>query len=163
MNSANATVQLSTSPQVRGRVMSLYMMVFMGSTPIGSPLVGWIAETFGARSSVGVGAIASMSVALWSLWYARRHWDVHLKYQRHPRPHLLVESGPEYPHRPIDPTDRPDADGGGATTGDATAGDDAGAGGDEARDGKGADEAVDPKDNTDGDDGSGTQQEPDSR
>lgn len=93
MNSANATVQLSTSPQVRGRVMSLYMMVFLGSTPIGSPLVGWIAETFGARWSVGVGAIASMAVALWSLWYAYRHWDVHLTYQRHPRPHLLVESG----------------------------------------------------------------------
>lgn len=93
MNSANTTIQLTTAPEVRGRVMSLYMMMFLGSTPIGSPLVGWIAEQFGARWSVGVGAIASMGVALWALWYARRHWDVHVRYRLRLRPHLLVETG----------------------------------------------------------------------
>ena len=49
LNSANATMQLSVRPAMRGRVMALYMMTFMGGTPIGSPLIGWLAETFGAR------------------------------------------------------------------------------------------------------------------
>ncbi len=42
MTAANATIQITTEPAMRGRVMALYMMVFMGATPIGSPLVGWI-------------------------------------------------------------------------------------------------------------------------
>lgn len=96
MNSANATIQLSTEPEVRGRVMSLYMMVFMGTTPLGSPFVGWVAEQFGARWSVALGAVASMSVAVWALWFARRHWDVHVQYRIRRRPHLLVEVSPEY-------------------------------------------------------------------
>ena len=49
LNSANATVQLSVAPAMRGRVMALYMMIFMGGTPIGAPIVGWVGETFGAR------------------------------------------------------------------------------------------------------------------
>ena len=44
----NSSVQLASSPELRGRVMSLYMLVFMGGTPIGSLLVGWITETWGA-------------------------------------------------------------------------------------------------------------------
>ncbi len=49
MTSANSSVQLSTDPIMRGRVMALYIAVFMGGTPIGSPIIGWIGETFGAR------------------------------------------------------------------------------------------------------------------
>ena len=48
MTAANATIQMSTDPVVRGRVMALYMMVFLGATPIGSPIVGWIGQTYGA-------------------------------------------------------------------------------------------------------------------
>ena len=59
MTSANATVQLSTDPQMRGRVMALYMLVFMGGTPIGAPLIGWIGAVFGARATLLVGAIAT--------------------------------------------------------------------------------------------------------
>lgn len=59
MTSANATVQLSTEPEMRGRVMALYMMVFMGGTPIGAPLIGWIGAAFGARATLGVGALAT--------------------------------------------------------------------------------------------------------
>jgi MFS family permease len=62
LTSANATVQTTTPPNMRGRVMALYMMVFVGATPIGSPLVGWIGERFGPRLAVGVGAIASLAV-----------------------------------------------------------------------------------------------------
>ncbi len=62
LTSANATVQTTTPPNMRGRVMALYMMVFVGATPIGSPLVGWIGEQFGPRLAVGVGAFASLAV-----------------------------------------------------------------------------------------------------
>ena len=42
-------------PQLRGRVMALYMAIFMGGTPLGAPLVGWVGETFGARWTILVG------------------------------------------------------------------------------------------------------------
>jgi MFS family permease len=49
ITAANATVQLSVAPMMRGRVMALYMMIFMGGTPVGAPIVGWVGDTFGAR------------------------------------------------------------------------------------------------------------------
>ena len=70
LTSANATVQTTTPPSMRGRVMSLYMMVFMGATPLGSPLVGWIGEHFGPRIAVGVGAGASAAVVIAVLIHA---------------------------------------------------------------------------------------------
>ncbi len=62
MTSANATVQTTTPPIMRGRVMALYMMVLMGANPLGSPFIGWIGEQLGPRLSVGVGAFASLAV-----------------------------------------------------------------------------------------------------
>ena len=49
ITAANTTMQLATAPRLRGRVMALYLMVFMGGTPLGSPFIGWIGEAFGAR------------------------------------------------------------------------------------------------------------------
>jgi MFS family permease len=49
ITAANTTMQLATAPGLRGRVMALYLMVFMGGTPLGSPFIGWIGEQFGAR------------------------------------------------------------------------------------------------------------------
>jgi MFS family permease len=49
ITAANTTIQLSVAPELRGRVMALYMMIFMGGTPLGAPIVGWVGETFGAR------------------------------------------------------------------------------------------------------------------
>ena len=49
ITAANAFVQLHTDAGMRGRVMALYMMIFMGGTPLGAPLIGWIGEQFGAR------------------------------------------------------------------------------------------------------------------
>jgi MFS family permease len=58
ITAANTTIQLSVSPELRGRVMALYMMIFMGGTPLGSPIVGWVGETFGARwTLIGGGAM----------------------------------------------------------------------------------------------------------
>ena len=64
LNSANATMQLGVDPVMRGRVMALYMAVLMGGTPIGAPLVGALAETFGARWSLIAGGLISVAAAL---------------------------------------------------------------------------------------------------
>lgn len=55
ITSANAFMQLHSAPEMRGRVMALYMMVFTGGTPLGSPFIGWVGEAFGARSTLFVG------------------------------------------------------------------------------------------------------------
>jgi MFS family permease len=58
ITAANTTIQLSVAPELRGRVMALYLMIFMGGTPLGSPIVGWVGETFGARwTLVGGGSV----------------------------------------------------------------------------------------------------------
>jgi MFS family permease len=57
---ANSSTQLNTAPEMRGRVMGLYMLVFLGGTPIGSPLAGWVAEAYGARLSVIAGGVISV-------------------------------------------------------------------------------------------------------
>lgn len=92
MTAANTTVQMSTEPAMRGRVMSIYMMVFLGTTPIGSPIVGWISEAFGPRWSVGVGAIASIVVAVVAALWVKRSWHIEVHYSR-TRPHLVL-NGP---------------------------------------------------------------------
>src|SRR5919107_1410591 len=57
LNSANATMQLESDPVYRGRVMALYMTIVMGGTPIGSPVIGWVGETFGARWTLVLGGV----------------------------------------------------------------------------------------------------------
>ena len=58
---ANAVMQLSVPAWMRGRVMGLYMLVFAGSSPIGAPLLGWLAEVFGPRSGLLIGGIVSLA------------------------------------------------------------------------------------------------------
>ncbi|WP_136518585.1 MULTISPECIES: MFS transporter [Cellulomonas] len=90
MTAANSAIQMSTDPAMRGRVMALYMMVFLGATPVGSPIVGWIGETFGARWSIGVGSISALVVSVGAAWWARRHWNVRVRYHVTSRPHVEV-------------------------------------------------------------------------
>jgi MFS family permease len=61
---ANASVQLGVEPTMRGRVMALYLTCFMGGTPIGAPIVGWVAGTFGPRWGMVGGGLISAGVAL---------------------------------------------------------------------------------------------------
>ncbi|GEK19420.1 MFS transporter [Cellulomonas persica] len=89
MTAANATIQMTTEPAMRGRVMALYMIVFLGATPVGSPIVGWIGETFGARWSIGIGSISALLVSTAAALWARKAWDVEVRYHLH-RPHLEV-------------------------------------------------------------------------
>ena len=58
LNSANATLQVESDPEFRGRVMAIYMTIVMGGTPIGAPVIGWIGETYGARWTLIVGGTA---------------------------------------------------------------------------------------------------------
>jgi MFS family permease len=59
----NSSLQLSVEPAMRGRVMALYSVVFLGSTPIGAPLVGWIAQVAGPRAGLMLGALAALLAA----------------------------------------------------------------------------------------------------
>ncbi|MFJ2719625.1 MFS transporter [Streptomyces sp. NPDC087437] len=60
---ANTAVQMGTDPAMRGRVMALFMMVFMGGTPLGAPLVGWITDAYGARVGFAAGGVVSLAAA----------------------------------------------------------------------------------------------------
>jgi MFS family permease len=73
MNTANGTVQLGTAPEMRGRVMALYMLVFLGGNPIGGPMTGWMAATMGGRSPFIIGGIiATVCAAVCGIVLARR-------------------------------------------------------------------------------------------
>ena len=61
---ATAICNEATAPELRGRVMALFGIAFLGSTPIGGPLVGWIAQTLGPRAALGVGAFATLATGL---------------------------------------------------------------------------------------------------
>jgi MFS family permease len=71
---ANSTLQLETDPQMRGRVMALWAVAFMGTTPVGGPLIGWITSLAGARVGLGVGA-ASCFIAAGIGWFTIRHFS----------------------------------------------------------------------------------------
>ncbi len=60
---ANSTIQLRVEPTMRGRVMALYAMGFLGTTPIGAPLVGWISQTASPRVALLVGAVATLAAS----------------------------------------------------------------------------------------------------
>ncbi len=75
--SVNSTLQLRADPSMRGRVMALYSIVFLGSTPIGSPIVGWLAEHLGPRAGLVMGSLAALVAAGGAYWaFARRRREV---------------------------------------------------------------------------------------
>lgn len=72
MTTANAAVQLSTDPGMRGRVMALYMAIFMGGTPLGSPFIGWVGDTWGPRWTLLVGTVAVAASVVVAVAYQLR-------------------------------------------------------------------------------------------
>jgi MFS family permease len=72
MTVSTAIVQLRADPIMRGRVLALQAMVFLGSTPIGGPIVGWVSESFGARWGLGIGAVATVAAGIYGLSTVRR-------------------------------------------------------------------------------------------
>ncbi|ALE04524.1 MFS transporter (plasmid) [Arthrobacter sp. ERGS1:01] len=93
MNACNTTVQLTTDSAMRGRVLAVYMAVLQGGTPIGAPLVGWIATEFGARWSLGIGAVVSVAAALIALAMMNRRNHVRFRDQvRGLRPFAMAQA-----------------------------------------------------------------------
>ncbi len=82
MTSANGYVQTTTRSSIRGRVMALYLTIFVGGTPIGAPLLGLVANEFGPRWAVGVGAFAGLVAALVAVIWMRATRN--LRIRRHP-------------------------------------------------------------------------------
>jgi MFS family permease len=68
----NSTLQLEAAPAMRGRVMALYSVVFLGSTPIGAPIAGWLAGTAGPRSALVLAGVAAVLGAAFLRFTLRR-------------------------------------------------------------------------------------------
>jgi MFS family permease len=64
INATNSLMQLSTEPAMRGRVMAIRVGIALGGTPIGAPIVGWVADNFGPRWALGVGATSGFAAAI---------------------------------------------------------------------------------------------------
>ncbi len=72
LNSSNSLMQLTTAPTMRGRVMAIRMAIVMGGTPLGAPLVGWVADRFGPRQALAVGAASGLLAALVGIVHCTR-------------------------------------------------------------------------------------------
>ncbi len=93
MTTANAYVQTTTRPALRGRVMALYLAIFLGGTPVGAPIIGWLTDVLGPRWAMGVGGLAGLvaagvAAAFYvrtrevSIRFVRRRWPLALRYGR---------------------------------------------------------------------------------
>ncbi|MEU6340118.1 MFS transporter [Streptomyces sp. NPDC046977] len=92
---ANASVQLATDPVMRGRVMSLFMMVFVGGTPLGGPLVGWVTDEFGARTGFLAGGLVAALAAVSVGVFLARLGGLRLRIDLHRgKDHKLIELVP---------------------------------------------------------------------
>ena len=74
----NSTVQLSTEPIMRGRVMAILLALALGGTPIGAPIVGWVADHFGPRWAIGVGAASGFAATIVGVAYLAKYRGLHL-------------------------------------------------------------------------------------
>jgi MFS family permease len=87
MISGNSTLQLNSRANMRGRVMALYGMVFLGGTPIGAPIAGWVADRFGPRMGIALGGLIAVATGLTGLWMLSR--------RRFRRPRVAMARRPE--------------------------------------------------------------------
>jgi MFS family permease len=74
--SVQSAVQLAAEPEMRGRVLSLYQILYQGTTPLGSVLTGWLAATAGARAGLVVGSVAALLAGAWGLLFGGKPRDV---------------------------------------------------------------------------------------
>jgi MFS family permease len=96
LTASTAIVQIKSDPKMRGRVLALQAMLFLGSTPIGGPIVGWICQQYGARYGVFVGAVAALGAGTWGLLLDRHQKKTPVE---HPEAICTVEDAlAEYNH-----------------------------------------------------------------
>jgi MFS family permease len=74
---ANGVLQTETTPEMRGRVMALFSVAFLGSTPIGGPIVGWVSQELGPRAGLWLGGVATLAVTAAAIAGIRRRREVH--------------------------------------------------------------------------------------
>ncbi|MDQ1699763.1 MAG: hypothetical protein QOG34_1626 [Frankiaceae bacterium] len=92
----NTTMQTTVLAVMRGRVMALYLLVFMGGTPLGAPFIGWIGETAGPRWALIIGGLASLAAAIAAAAYLARREQVRIEphlLRRRPHVHVHAASG----------------------------------------------------------------------
>ncbi|HEX3852435.1 MAG TPA: MFS transporter [Polyangiaceae bacterium] len=77
---ANGSVQLSTEPEMRGRVMAIFLAIALGGTPIGAPIVGFVADAFGPRWALGVGGAAGFAAALVGVHYLIKYRNLRARF-----------------------------------------------------------------------------------
>jgi predicted MFS family arabinose efflux permease len=92
MTGSTAIVQVRADSKMRGRVLALQAIVFIGSTPIGGPILGAVCDRFGARAGIAVGGVAALLAAAWGRGVAVRMREGREAADRHGAPH---------PRRPI--------------------------------------------------------------
>ena len=80
-NSTNSLLQLGTEPAMRGRVMAMRLAIALGGTPIGAPIVGWVADTAGPRWALGVGAASGFAAGGVLLHYLARHRQLRVQWE----------------------------------------------------------------------------------
>jgi MFS family permease len=78
MNALQTTVQMTVDSHMRGRIMALYMMVLMGGTPVGAPVIGWVGETFGARWTLMIGGGVTLLAVIGATIWVMRKQDIHV-------------------------------------------------------------------------------------
>ncbi|MEU5903995.1 MFS transporter [Micromonospora sp. NPDC047527] len=89
---ANQRVQLGVDAAFRGRVMALWVLVFLGTNPVGAPLIGWVAEHFGAGASIWMGGLISLTTALIALTWQLRRSGARVRFRVLPMPRFYVVS-----------------------------------------------------------------------
>ena len=76
----NSAVQLSTAPAMRGRVMAIVLAISAGGTPLGAPIVGWVADVFGPRWALGIGALSGFAAAAVGVRYLVKYHRLKLRF-----------------------------------------------------------------------------------
>ncbi|RFU47664.1 MFS transporter [Paraburkholderia sp. DHOC27] len=79
--STNSLVQLSTEPAMRGRVVAILLAIALGGTPLGAPIVGWVADHFGPRWALAVGAASGFAAALVGIHYLRKYRNLQVRWE----------------------------------------------------------------------------------
>jgi MFS family permease len=94
---ANHRVQMGVDSSYRGRVMALYVLVFLGTTPIGASLAGWWGETFGVPSSIWAAGVFSLLAGVAALVWQLRFSGERLRLRVRPRPRIALVGPPVEP------------------------------------------------------------------
>jgi len=91
ITAANSTIQMSTDQAMRGRVISLYLLIFQGVSAFGSPTIGWVAQIWSTRGSIAIGGIAALAVSIGALLWAHHNWGVIVRLDQVVPPRIVIE------------------------------------------------------------------------